>query len=282
GSILVVVRNQSTLLKPADFERVLEAVRQQVANEFRDAWGISANVVARPDPMVQVPNDFDVVFKDKSDEQGDLGYHFEEDAGWPGAFIFVQDCIDNGDPLASVALSHEIIEMLVDPGANQLASHDEEGQPTKIFPFEACDPVEGDTYDGLNGVKLSNFVTPQYFEDNWPAGSQKFDHLGLVTKPFEIRPGGYMEVMANGKWDTVWGDKANRDKARHRPKRGADGCRNCHRHIQPLGRLHVKIPFCGACLKDVPAHMLQFLLEKAQEAEAPIRKVKVEFGPVPE
>jgi hypothetical protein len=53
--------------------------------------------------------------------------------------------------------SHEILEMLVDPGTNRSAYHDGVGQIVEV-----ADPVEWDGYR-LNGVFVSDFVLPAWF-----------------------------------------------------------------------------------------------------------------------
>ena len=55
---------------------------------------------------------------------------------------------------------------------------------------------------------MSNFVYPSYFEPWHKPKSAKFDHLGLLTKPFQIAKGGYLIVSKNGKVNSVFGSKA--------------------------------------------------------------------------
>jgi hypothetical protein len=212
--IPIIARNESTLLSAADFQSCLAAVNAQLASEFRAAWGIEASVVPAPaGTNLDLPGHYNVAFKDRSDVAGDLGYHVEESTGYPAAYIFLADCAANGDPRGTVTFSHEVLEMLVDPGANLSAQG-----PAGIFAYETCDVTEGDTYLAPNGVKISNFVYPAYFQTNWPAGSRQFDQLKLITQPFEIRPGGYSDVLGANGWVTTWGPEANRAKARLRSR----------------------------------------------------------------
>ena len=57
-----------------------------------------------------------------------------------------------------------------------------------------CDQCRGkDTYE-IYCVVVSNFNTPENFAPP-KSGTAKYDHLGLQTEPFEVRPGGYAQVF---------------------------------------------------------------------------------------
>jgi hypothetical protein len=47
------------------------------------------------------------------------------------------------------------------------------------------DPVEEDTFL-VDGIEMSNFVHPAWFEPFKHPPGTKFDHLGLLKKPFSI------------------------------------------------------------------------------------------------
>ena len=51
----------------------------------------------------------------------------------------------------------------------------------------------------VNGIDMSDFVYPAYFEVFRKPKSVKFDHLNKVTKPFQILKGGYQIIFKNGK-----------------------------------------------------------------------------------
>ena len=64
-----------------------------------------------------------------------------------------------------------------------------------------CDATEADKYL-INGVWVSNFVTPCYFEPPSSLVGVKLDYMGLIKAPYEIRPGGYNQYWLNG-WRMV-------------------------------------------------------------------------------
>lgn len=68
---------------------------------------------------------------------------------------------------------------------------------------EVCDPVQSDYYL-IDGVAVSNFVTPDFFSPVVTRGD-KFDHMGVLKKPFEIADGGYVLNYEGGTINTYYG-----------------------------------------------------------------------------
>jgi hypothetical protein len=114
--------------------------------------------------------------------------------------------LDNGAQVivgnwsVSSVLSHEVLEMFVDPNCNLWGSNDH----GRVYSLEVCDPVKAPTYD-VNGVSVSNFMTPAWFDPQAPTASQ-FDKLGKLSAPFSISPGGYVVYSAEGKEHQTSGD----------------------------------------------------------------------------
>jgi len=164
-----------------------------------------------------------VVIKDKAEAEDDgyLGYHFVD--GLPVTYIFAQDDIDEHGEFSST-LSHEVLEMLADPDVNLFAEgfyRDKAGRRHSAFAhYEVCDPVEANFYK-IDGVTVCDFVLPEWFEPEHEDGVMRMDYLGVLDGPFQIAPGGYMDVLRNGKSKTIWGPEAKRKKVRHRLRRRA-------------------------------------------------------------
>ena len=109
--------------------------------------------------------------------------------------------LDAGD-LVSVTFSHEVLEMLADPDINLMIQKGPRG-----YAYEVCDAVEDDSlgYD-INGVRVSDFVYPQYFETFWKKGATTFDHRGHLNGPVPtLTHGGYMGYLdfATGRWKQI-------------------------------------------------------------------------------
>jgi len=134
------------------------------------------------------------LFRDP-DQPGALGYHDETPAGLPLMKVF--PLLDQQDGVEwSTTASHEILEALVDPNLCRCAWSPIDG---KVWAYEVGDAVEQDSYS-LFGVKLSNFVLPPYFEPPTDLSAAKFDFMGLVRAPYEIRPGGYGQTWDGQQW----------------------------------------------------------------------------------
>ena len=92
-----------------------------------------------------------------------------------------------------------MLETIGDYDANTIVpATDPNGKPCTYFE-ENCDPVESDSYK-VNGIDVSNFVTPTWFKLPQVAGTPdgRFDFLQNTNKPFELDSGGYMEVSYDG------------------------------------------------------------------------------------
>ena len=50
-----------------------------------------------------------------------------------------------------------------------------------VYQYESADPVE-DLHFPVNGIRMTNFVYPTYFEEFHKPGSVKFDHLNALNK----------------------------------------------------------------------------------------------------
>ncbi len=156
-----------------------------------------------------------MIFLDGSDQPGAMAYHDLTPDGLPQAKVFVKTTLDNGD-LVSVSASHQLVEMLVDPAVNRTVTGPD---PKSLYAYESVDPVEELSFD-VNGVPMSDFVYPAYFENFHKAGSAQFDHLDKVKKPFEVLSGGYQTIFKNRKWSQVFGSEAKKKRFAREDRRG--------------------------------------------------------------
>ena len=70
-----------------------------------------------------------------------------------------------------------------------------------------CDPVEEDTFL-VDGIEMSNFLHPSWFEPFKHPPGTKYDHLGLLKKPFSMTKGGYVIIKKKGKVSEHFASKA--------------------------------------------------------------------------
>jgi hypothetical protein len=211
---LVAITNAADRVKNKDAERVVRALQKQIDEHFAPAWGFPAELVFNQQPLLAMK----IMIKDRSadEDAGFLGYHFVD--GLPVTVIFAEDDIAERGEYSST-LSHELLEMISDPGVNLYSLgyyRDKAGRRHKAFiPYEVCDPVEANTYK-IDGVVVSNFVLPEWFEPEHEDGAMQMDHLGVLDSPFQLAPGGYIDSFWNGKTKTIWGEKTKKKKVRHR------------------------------------------------------------------
>ncbi|GAB7007188.1 hypothetical protein JCM18899A_46630 [Nocardioides sp. AN3] len=208
--MFIAILNQSTRATDDDVATMTRAIALQVRLDVAPLWDrIPAAVVYYDQASAVPPNAHVITLVDSIDDQpkGVLGYHTEDKGGRLWGVVAVSPSLDagakvlTGDWSVSSVLSHEVLEMFVDPNCN-LWSSDDNG---KVYSFEVCDPVEAPTYV-VSGVSVSNFVTPAWFD---PLASRKsktqFDKLGHLHSPFSILKGGYAVYALQGKPHQVFG-----------------------------------------------------------------------------
>jgi hypothetical protein len=191
--INIAVINESTAVTDDEVKNVMAACQIQLDRDYYPIWAATSTMTF-VDKTQPIPAGFwSIVILDNSDAAGALGYHDLTQEGMPLAKVFAGDDKKYGLEW-SVTFSHELLEMMADPDINLTVF-----VPTQtggeIFAYENCDAVEDDSlaYD-INGVKVSDFVTPAWFNIYAVPGT-KFDFCGHVTQPFQILSGGYIGVL---------------------------------------------------------------------------------------
>ncbi len=228
--------NQATTPLGVDYNALIEALQAYVDKHVAPVWGTPAKLVKTTG---FIKNAWAIVFLDDADVANALAYHDLTPEGLPLSRVFVRTTIKNGDKV-SVSASHELVEMLVDPAINLMSTGP---NPKTMYAYESADPVEALSFD-VNGIPMSDFVYPSYFEGFHPASSVRFDHLDRVKKPFQILSGGYQIIFKNGKWSQVFGSKskkklfAREDRDGHRSEQRAKGKlkRSTPKRAKPMAR----------------------------------------------
>ena len=198
----VALVSETQSVAPTDLTAVAAALQKQVTRDFGPVWGINATVDSF-DSLESVPVDYwPVILRDDINEPGAAGFH-TDDQGQP--FSLVQ--VDEKWPLTS---SHETLEMLADPFGNRTVAGSPPPQaPSPISEFErviylveVCDPCESDQLAySVNGVNVSDFITPHYYDPNGATGAQ-YSFRGSVKEPHTVLEGGY--VSFGNPLDNQW------------------------------------------------------------------------------
>jgi hypothetical protein len=221
--------NEAKTALGIDFSALVDALQSFVDQYFAPIWGTPCQVTQE----AQIPKGaWGLRFLDDADQAGALGYHELTDDGLPVSYVFVRTTIAAGDKV-SVTASHELAEMLVDPGIQMWA----EGPEGTLWAYETADAVE-ETDFPVKGISMSNFVFPSFFEFFRKPGSIQFDQLKKVTAPFTLLTGGYSLVRTGEDVRRVFGseEKAYRfhkeDRRMHRTESRAQKERS-HGHLDP-------------------------------------------------
>jgi hypothetical protein len=220
GSQLVGIVNHSTVVTAAEVPPVVQALQTQVTRDFQPHWNAGAALLlvdatpagpaarlTAPDLVRALPpGAWVLTIADDSDQAGALGYHEIDQSTTPIGFVFAKSDLEDGLSW-TVTASHELLEMLGDPFANQAVQIGEDGTAVA---YESADAVEDDqfAYD-IDGVKVSDFVLPRWFVDK---STGPWDFGGHCTAPFQILDGGYMPVFKPGQgWTQVTAGSARHE-----------------------------------------------------------------------
>jgi hypothetical protein len=236
ADIKIAVINSCNVLSDADIQKAVPALQKQVTDDFAPVWGVKADLlfVKKDD---KPPDDYWwLVISDNSDQAGDLGYHDLTSQGLPQGKVFAGTDLLGGYKW-TVTASHELLEMLADPGINLTAFYQTAFDPTqnvvgRLYSYEVCDPCEADQYGyDIDGITVSDFVYPTWFE-SYPSVATKFDQQDRIRQPFTLLPGGYMQVydMTSGTgWQQIFAPGSQASYS----SRAAVGSRRERRRISP-------------------------------------------------
>jgi hypothetical protein len=167
----------------------------QVQHDLPQFWPIQATVRALPNPS-HIPVGVWPVWLVNNLPPGEGGVHLDKHHQ-PYALVEATP----GSNEWTVAASHEIIEMLIDPYGNRLQSSRsiqivngkiQDGPGEFQYLVEGCDPCEADAYAyGVLGIAVSDFITPHFYDPIGTPGT-RYSFTGAIKAPRQILPGGYI------------------------------------------------------------------------------------------
>ncbi len=187
--------------EPGDVSRVAAALQRQATRDFAPVWDICATVDAFP-RLEDVPVGYwPMIVRDDIGFEGAAGIHLDKD-GQPFALITFGDSW-------SLTASHEMLEMLVDPGGNRLipGQSPKPDQGRVEFLVEVCDPSEAAEFGyTVNDILVSDFYTPRFFEP-LPVEGARYSFTGAIKQPREVLRGGYIswhDPVSDHWWQQIW------------------------------------------------------------------------------
>lgn len=225
----IYVQNRATLVTDAQAAQMASACATQITRDVAPAYGF-VPVPVLFTAQTTLPTQARVItLVDTLQEQDALGWHAEDGShhiyGQVGAKVVLDQGakVLTGPYAVSTILSHEVVELFVDPFASLWA---DTGRGFEIT-YEACDPVQSDRYD-IGGVSVSSFVTAEWFNP-YAGPGVKFDYLGKLSRPFSMDRGGYWVQRSEGRISQRFGEgvpewvKIQKAKKFARAQRRVDG-----------------------------------------------------------
>ena len=95
----------------------------------------------------------------------------------------------------TVTLSHEVLELIVDSTVNLFAPGPDprDANNLVLHTYEVCDAVERTTYL-IDGIAVSNFLTPSYFTIGDAVGTRN-DFLGVGVDSFGLTQNSHIQFL---------------------------------------------------------------------------------------
>jgi hypothetical protein len=191
----VVLQNRSSAnISLSQVTAVTSALQIQCDRDFSPVWGVQAQITALNKGDTAPTGVWPIYIVNKP--VGGLGIHLDKNHK---PYAQVKDTQD-----WSVTASHELLEMLVDPyGQKFIKAPDidpsSDGHLVNYL-VEVGDPCEVYEYT-INGIALSDFVTPEYYNAHASHGSE-LDFMHRLTKPLEVPQGCYISWIdpQDGQW----------------------------------------------------------------------------------
>lgn len=220
----IAIINESTVVADSEVDIVTKALQIQCDRDYTPIWHIDAHLTFYPKAAIaSVPaTSWQLLILDNSDQAGALGYHDVTATGQPIGKSFAGTDKQYGLNW-SITTSHELLEQLTDPWINLVVFTQTTNSGGRIYSYEVCDACEDDKFGyDINGVEVSDFVTPAWFEDWRQPKSVQFDFKNHITAPFQLLSGGYIsyfDVANGGGWKQS--TAADVPEIRHRPVVGS-------------------------------------------------------------
>jgi hypothetical protein len=211
----IAVINSSTVVTDAEIAAAVPAMQKQVHRDFAPAWGADAELTFVPTGKKPAAGAWWLIVLDDSDQAGALGYHDLTNDGLPLSKVFAKSDQQYGYNW-TVTASHELLEMLADPDINLTVFVQSSNTAGTMYAREVCDACEADAlgYE-IDGVLVTDFVYPAWFQSFRKAKSTRFDHKDHLTKPFELATGGYIgafDISSGSGWHQI---QASASKTRY-------------------------------------------------------------------
>ena len=197
----IAILNQCKSIDAATVDKSVRALQKQIHLDLASTWGIDADLTLVPDGQTPPAKTWWVYLQEELEQDGVLAYHDVNAEGLPLGRVGVQTSTRAGMSW-TVSASHTLLQLLANPkGTTMVADAD------RFIPQEICRPCAGERWAyQVDGVLVSDFVLPSWFEAFHAPKSTRFDYMGHVNEPFEVLPGGYVFYFEKAAQRSVWAD----------------------------------------------------------------------------
>jgi hypothetical protein len=174
AAIEISIINASDAVSDDQCRALTDALQIQVSRDFAPVWRIDPKLTFVQKGRQPASGTWWLSILDNTDRAGVLGHHDLTPDGLPMGKSFAGTDIRYGYEW-TVTASHELLEMLVNPGVNLTVLVHTQNGDSKLYAYEVCDPCEDQTFR--------------------TAASTQFDHQGKLTAPVPaILPAGYISA----------------------------------------------------------------------------------------
>lgn len=198
SKVALINQTDGGAVPPATLKRYADALQHQVDNHLAPAWNVRADISVL-DAGAVIP-------------QGTLALNIVNTlAGQAGVHTNYQGQVSaeavNGDQL-SITLSHELLEMLVDPSGTRFIQAPDidpySGGQQVSYLVEVCDPCNVYSYD-IDGVPVSDFVLPSFYDPN---ATGQVDFADFLARPLTVPLGCYISWLdpTDARWHELQPD----------------------------------------------------------------------------
>lgn len=200
----IALVSETSQVSPSDLSRASAAFQKQLSRDFGPIWQVTATIDAFA-RLEDVPLTYWPVLVQDDINVDAAGVHMDK-SGQPFALVQYSN-------QWTLTASHEVLEMSADPFGNRLIQSTAvmDGQGRVEYLVEVCDPCEAaDFAYHVNGVLVSDFYTPHYFDPVTQAGGGvRYSLTGSITQPRQVLRGGYLswhDPPSDAWWQELWLD----------------------------------------------------------------------------
>lgn len=183
--------------------KIASVIQIQVHKHLKPYWNVTAVVKAYRSSNEAPAGTWLVKIRDsvKGDGLNEpklLGVHQIDAKGVPFAIVKKWDNY-------TITLSHEIMEMLVNPKLNYFIKSTYNGKVVYYLNEVAGATQSNDFAYVINGIRVSDFYTKNYYDLVWLPNT-KYSFTGAILRPKDILSGGYSSFLDDlGNWFQVFG-----------------------------------------------------------------------------